>query len=610
MRQGIWTTAALIVVFGLPASPAWAKSYDHPSISQEIRLLEDGTLEVTDTRAYEFEGEFHNAHITLPPAPGGEVALDGVDAVDGKPVRNVRTEGQTLRWQYDARNETRRFAIRYRLRGEVTRSLDAALLDRQFLEGEHAPVSEYRFTLTLPRPARLFKIFVITSRGVIGDLDIDPERGTGTVTMSALRADEWVRFRILFDPDEVPGVDQKPAALYTTWLQETSEETQNYRNTTRARFNRQHAPWPTALAPLMAAGALFFSIWCYRLWRSRGVEPLVGDIGRYFREPPEDIPPGAVPYVLDQFNPGRTVAPKALGATFLDFARRGYLTLRERHVDGFLGIGAKDEVDFVIAKEPPSSLPSYESNAWTLLREATSLKTHDDVVTPAELKGFFVKHPTWITEWSSEPRAWYEETHGPLLAGGHVWSMVGMIGSGIGIMCILIALGFFSNNMILLATGFVTGTMAGLFGLICGAALPRWQPEKLLNARKWRAYSRFLTDFSAMESAPAEHYKLWDYHFVYAAALGVAAAYLKNLKRLMVQYPDRFTTPAWIMTNGRLGAVDAAGSLTQVQSNLESLTANLSALESALSTSTSAGGGFSGGGAGGSSGGGGSSGAS
>jgi uncharacterized membrane protein len=189
-----------------------------------------------------------------------------------------------------------------------------------------------------------------------------------------------------------------------------------------------------------------------------------------------------------------------------------------------------------------------------------------------------------------------------------------LIAGGIVMMAGLIILGVFSRNQYVLIAAVLSGVTAGLFGIICGAGVPRWRPEALVRARKWHAYKRFLADFSAMEKAPAEHYKLWDYHFIYATALGVSKEYLKNIRKLMEQHPDRFATPAWIMAGhhpaSSMAAVGSLASMESVQANLAALQANLNALESALTTTTSSGGGFSGGGAGGSSGGGGASGAS
>ncbi len=589
------------------AGPVAAKSYDHPLVHQTVRLQPDGTLEMVDLRSYAFDGEYHNAFLTVDPHRRGDVRFEGVDAQDGGSLRNVRTEGNTLRWSYDARNETRTFRIAYALTGEVDRSPDAAIFDRQLVEPDHAPIRQYHLEIILPKPATLFKVFVITTRGIVGEMDVNNEEGRATIDMTSV--DGFVRVRALFDPDQVPGVSMVDTPMYETWLAETAKATESYRSRTRARLLKRTKPLPTAVAPFMALVAGLFSFWSFRKYRSMGVEPAVGDIGPYFREPAEEIPPAVVPYITSQFNPGVSVAPFALGATLLDFARRGYLRLKERDKASFLGFGGGTEVDFQIAAEPPAgAIADFERDVWLMLVAASG---KDDMVTPKELKKFFEKNTTWIQSWSGAPRDWYERTHGPLLAGGHAGWMALMILGGMLTMAGMIFVGVFSRNPAVLATGIVSGVVAGLFGLICGVALPRWRPEALLRARKWKAYGKFLEDFSAMEEAPAEHYKMWDYHFIYATSLGVAKKYLANLKKLMAVHPERFSTPAWIMmSHSNTGALDAARGLGFAQANLESLTANLSALESALSQTTSSGGGFSGGGSGGSSGGGGSSGAS
>jgi uncharacterized membrane protein len=97
---------------------------------------------------------------------------------------------------------------------------------------------------------------------------------------------------------------------------------------------------------------------------------------------------------------------------------------------------------------------------------------------------------------------------------------------------------------------------------------------------------------------------MWDYHFIYATALGVSKEYLAGLKKLMAAEPERFATPAWILIGHDAGVASVSDQLDSITANLAGLEANLTALESALSTSTGSGGGFSGGSSGGASGGG------
>lgn len=607
----LFVSAMLFV--GVPAAhgPADAKSYRHPSLRQTVTVLPDGSLDVLDVREYRFDGEYRNAYLTVEPIPGGSVDFAGVAASDGKaPLENIRIEGNTLRWQYRAKNETREFTIRYRLRGEVEKSSDAALIDRRFLEDEHAPVDLYELSFELGGPADLFKVFIVTQMGRVGELEVQPEEGRSTMVVEALRRDEWVRARVLFDEARVPALPGIDEPRYETWLHDTSVETRGYRESTREALARSRGadlqprkPLPTAVAPFLAALSGLFCFWTFRTWKNKGTEPVVADVGPYFREPAEDIPPAVVPYVLEQMTSGAAYGSQAFGATLLDFARRGYLRIEEREKPSFLGLGGGREVDFILAKAPASGeLKPFEAEVWQLLDRA---RAQDDRVTPKEMEKFFKGSPLWMTQWGSTLREWYESAKGPLLVGHHnLWMFLSIMG-GILLMVGLIMAGVFSNNRVVFITAILSGVTAGLFGIVCGAAMPRWRPEALSNARKWKAYQKFLGDFSAMSEAPAEHYRLWDYHFIYATALGVSKKYLANLKKLMAAEPDRFATPAWIMAGGDpLHAAGAASRVEALQANLAALEANLSALESALTTSTSSGGGFSGGGSGGSSGGG------
>ncbi|HEX7879391.1 MAG TPA: DUF2207 domain-containing protein, partial [Candidatus Eisenbacteria bacterium] len=536
-RPALVLVPALLLVFTWGAT-AGAKSYRHPSVQQTVTVLPDGTLDILDLRAYEFDGEFHNAFVPMIPRDGGSATLLEVRATDdGGPVRNVRVEENTIRWQYDARNETRLFAIHYQLTGEIDRATDAALLDRLLVEEEHAIIDQYGLTLRVAGPAPLFKVFLITERGRVGEMDVNAETGSASVTLQSLSADEWVRARVLFDPALVPALAQGSQAKYEEWLRETAVETQSYRGGVRDALRARggasrppRAPLPTALAFLLWGLSGAFSWWAFRTYRAHGIEPEVQQVGQYFREPAETIPPGAVPYVMDQFSPGIGGASAAFGATLLDFARRGYLRLEEREKEKFLGLGGGREVDFILDHHPPAGeLSDFEEEVWRLLEQA---RGDDNRMKPSELRKFFKSNTLWMTRWVEKPRAWYERAKEPLLVGNHGGWMFLLIGGGILLMAGSILLGAFSNNPVVFLSGILAGVTAGLFGVICGAGIPKWRSGPLLRARQWQAYRRFLSDFSAMKDAPAEHYRMWDYHFIYATALGVSKEYLAGLKRL------------------------------------------------------------------------------
>jgi uncharacterized membrane protein YgcG len=590
---------------------AEAKSYRLARVEQDVYLEADGTVRVEDTRTFAFEGSFSEAFLTVDPIRGGRVRFGGVEALDGKAAANPRVSGNTVTWNATATDESRTFRIRYSLTGEVTVARDAAQFDRQVLEPEHAPVDAYTVRLHAPAPSPdLFRVFVFTGRSRIGRLDFDPARRVATVRLAPVSEDEFVRTRVILSPRGFTGRTTNADRL-EGWLAEVRRETQGFRDASRGALERggfapPPPPPPAWLLALPWLVALLVLQQAWEAYRRHGREPATAEVGRYYREPAETVPPAVVPYLLTQNNPGRSAAGPAVAATLLDFARRGHLELVPHESPGFLGLGRSKETRFRLKGPPDSSAPPFERELYAALRAADN---GDGTVSPAELRAHLKSHPSFVSKWASAPREWYERTHGRLLDPSS-WrgsAPVLLAAFGLGVGALVLGFSMLDARPALAGSLIGAGFLLVIVGILAASASRRWMPGALLNARRWRAYRNFLADFSQMETAPAEHYKLWDYHLVYATALGVAERYLRNLRRVMEREPDAFFAPTW--TGSRLTSVSTVSSLESL-GNLAEVSSNLSALESALSPSSSgSGGGFGGSSSGGSSGGGGSSGA-
>jgi uncharacterized membrane protein YgcG len=611
---------ALALAVLMLASTAAAKSFRFASIDQEVRVLTGGNVSVIDTRVYDFEGSYSNAFLDLKPRSGGRVILQGVTAPDGKGVRNVRQEDGVIRWQYTANDERRTFRITYTLTNELQVASDVALFDRQILEPEHAPVDSYRLRIVAPEPSpENFRVFIFTGRSRIGQLSFDDPKQVATVTLPEVSENEAVRARVLM-PSGAFAFRNVNGTKLEEWLAETERQTADFRRASEEAVRRGESggaslipPSPPTATPLLLAPWLLVAAvgwWVLITYQRFGREPGTQDVGRYYREPAEEIPPAVVPYVMSQASPGLSAAGQAIGATLLDWARQGNLELVPHENAGFLGIGRSTETRFQPVRRPDNMTP-FEADLWGVLQASGG---RDGIVSPEELKRYFRAHQNWGKNWVQEPRAWYESTRGFLLDQG-----ASNATRPVTVLAFLAALGAIGGGFMIAQTTLdlglsliVAGFVALIVAIVAAVVMPRWTPRALLNARKWKAYKNFLADFSQMEQAPAEHYKMWDYHFIYATALGVSERYLANLKRLMEQHPNDFARPMWLghYYGGAGGMRDAVSSLTALNS-LSDISSNLSGLNSALRpANTSSGGGFGGGSMGGSSGGGGSSGAS
>jgi uncharacterized membrane protein len=606
---------------------AGAKSFRFDSITQDVYLEANGTVRVEDVRVFNFDGEFKRAFLEIEPKSGGRVTFQGVDVLDGKAGGLYTVDGNKITWGTPAQNETRRFRIRYTLSNELEVATDAALFDRRTLEDTHKPVGTYTVRVHAPAnsPDR-FKVFVFTDNSRIGTLNFDANKRVATTVLKSVSEDEAVRLRVILS-SKIFSNRSIQDKRYEQWMSETRQQTSDFRQASRniaqgstpqnnGGFFERPPPPPIngwlVLAPWGVLAALSSGL--LGVYERFGREPKVQDIGKYYREPAEQVPPGVVPFVLTQSDPGVGAAGTAISATILDLARRGHIEFVKARSAGLFGLGARDETHYRLVKplETNDSTP-FERELFRILSACAS---GDRIVTPEALKSYFQASSTRLSNWVAQPRDWYEKKFGPLLdpSGGKGWALVipAILLGGASIFGGFVLIGSLERPEVGASVMFA-GILLVLGAIFTGSSLAKWNPDKLLNARKWLAYKNFLADFSQMERAPSEHYKLWDYHFCYAAALGVADKYLANIGRLMERNPDQFVYAPWIM-HGH-GYRDGTANLTDLQNTIQSInslsqiTQNLSNLERSLDSSSSSGGGFGGSSMGGSSGGSGSSGA-
>jgi uncharacterized membrane protein len=608
----------LILFALLFSSIATAKDFKFAKIEQDVYLQASGVIRVVDTRTYDFQGTYHNAFISIDPAPNGNVTFDDVKALDGKAFYGSSTEGNKIKWQYDATDERRTFQITYTLTNELKVSDDAAQFDRQVLYPNHKDVDQYIVRIHAPKPnPSLFRVFVFNTRSRIGKLNVNTAQGIATINMKPVGEGEFVRTRVFLAPDQFSFRNIK-GKTFSSWINEVKNETQGFRDASRDAINRGSvnsggfAP-PPPPAPPWQMGLPFLPVlllggFVWTRFQKFGREPEVQDIGPYYREPAQDIAPSYVPYLISQGNPGSNALGVAISATLIDFTRKGYLSLLNVRHNGVFGIGARDETHFKLEKRPSHELSPFESELWQVIEAAHG---GDGILSPTELKNYFQQSSSLALTLSVLPRDSYEQQYGHLLDQGSEsqkgWTIaVGVLGA----LACLAAAFFLNLSSGVTASLVVVGIGCGILTAVAGSVLSKWNADKLLNARKWLAYKKFLSDFSQMKTAPAEHFKLWDYHFVYATALGVATQYIGNIKRIAESNPGWVPVPYWMGGGGFDNFGNAVSALESINS-LSDIASNLGNLQSALSDiSSGSGGGFGGDSGGGSSGGGGGDGAS
>jgi uncharacterized membrane protein len=615
------TLAALggLALVGLLPGTAQAKSYDHPRIEQTIRLLPNGDAEVEDVRTYRFDGSYSWADLHLKETSGqyGDYAVtfEGVtDADTGEEIPSeISHEGDEaiLRWNFQAQDTTRRFRLRYYIRGAVQRYDDVAQLYWKTIEDQHAPIDQLQVTVVPPAPSpNLFKVFV-HSQARPGELAIAPDFSQATVSQADIPGTSFVELRALMDPALFPEATERGGESQASLL---ADETRQAEGTLRAGLLDAGRVAVTLF--LMAALALGY-LWTY--WRF-GREPKLAYEAIYEREPPRDMPPAVLPAILTQGGVEVGQLPRAFVATLLEAGRLGFVSFTEGQSEGMLGSGLFRKPTMTLRLTPKGQAllggeavapgrreRSLEPFELAVLHAAFEEAGDGQTVTSEQIEdwgkgvvGNMTRFLVFVGPWGKQLRAWFEAQAFALddPASERAKRIFFALALGAGIVFFFVAPNFLR---------FVAIGLAVVLIFLSLKALSRRTPEAALEVRRWENFKKYMTDFSALKEAGPQLLVLWEYYLVYATALGVAEKLLQNVRLVAAEVGQPLLVPGWYHSSaGGDGGAMGAASMASMESFTGSLS-NFANLSSALSTSTSSGGGFSGGGGGG--GGGGSSGA-
>lgn len=608
MKRGriIGLTIVLSLLF---ASTVWAKTYDHPKIEQTFHLLANGDADVEDLRTFRFDGSFSWAELRLKVTGQYgryDVEYRGVwDAETGQPLRfetSRQGDERILKWYYQAQDTTKRFLLRYRIRNAVQRYRDAAQFYWKAIEDDHAPILRVSITLLPPRASPvLFKVFV-HSKAAPGDLKIADDFSRAIVAQSRIPETSFVEVRVLLDPAGFLQAEARAGETYESLL--ADERRQSAREVGFGRL----ITYGIGTAIILVVLLVLTYLWAYLRY---GKEPAVGYDAPYEHEPPRPLPPAVVPAIMTQSKIQNSELPKAFAATLLEAARLGYLEIEERQDQGLLGTGLFKDSDLVYRltekgqnflggrpvdrKLDERELEPFERDVL----EAVFRKAgRGQVVTSDEIEhwgkqivGSKSNFLNFIERWGPQLRTWFEKKFFKLDDPTSEKVKIIFIAAAFAVMVITFFLGFGVAAVVAWPVGIVLIVLSW-------KGLARRTPLAALEVKRWEAFRRFMTDFSAMKDAGPQLLHLWEHYLVYATALGVAEKLLENLKLVAADLKQSVASPTWYHGLSSPGRGPTAMSVTSLESLARSFQ-NFQHLSRALSSSTSSGGGFSGGGGGG-----------
>ncbi len=588
-----------------------AKSYRISGVSIEAQLQTDGSMDVFESRTFEFSGSFSFVFRTL--TDQGRITFEDFKVSEkgqfyelsdsGSPgtYRVTRFSGQIeVRWFFDANNESRTFGFHYRVFNAVTCYEDAAVLYYQFISGDWDRVSQ-NVRLRVKPPAQLLQSEL--NEWLHGPLwaesriEVD---GSISAWCEHLPSQTYLEIRALYPPEKFPSAERFSGTVRSRileeearWVEESNrmreeairKRTESDRKMETREKREEQGKWVVIVLSVLGLG------FAWRNYRKYGQRPSLPPSVKYASDVPENIPPALVGYLLSS----REIYGGAIVSTMMDLARRGFINLREEQIEKkklFGGTRTVTNYAWDLNREywrgHNTDLKVYENDLLAFIFD--DLAAGRDSIDLKEIKKQQTRFTKFFREWKKQvkrlgdERDWYDREGNR----GMYYSL------GIGIVMIILS-GVAAYFIGVWAIGLGVASIAVF---VLSFLTPHRTKEGEMLARHWKALKRYMLKYHYRSMDKSALLAKIDDYLVYGIVLGLGQKVFKELAAYIPAEEYQRYVP-WYVYHGT-----GTGAFTP-EAFASAFSAMVATTTSSMSTASGTGGGASAGGGGGASSGGG-----
>ena len=509
--------------------------------------------------------------------------VDPLNGTNGQYYINLIPNGKQIKIYTPSCDEYKTTVITYTLHDVVVKYNDVAEIYWNFIgSGWEYGIQDVSINITLPGDSKTLKVF---GHGPLYGYSEILDTKSVSLNVSHLRSGEMLDARVLFDAGLVSSTKiVRDNVLEKIVMEETklAEE---------ANIRREEAKRALTYSIIILAVALIIPVFVYISARKKAFKATFK--GKYYRELPEDCGPAVMNRLLHPIT-GNASSYDML-ATLLDLVRRKYVEIQP-----IVKENKKKPTDYLLklVKTDLGELNEQESHFVNELifvdtKEITlnelSKKNSKSVSAHSKAQQAYEKWTKLITSVAKEKDLLKKEKvklHKYILK-----CIPGLIA--------LIAItiyGVIINFEDIMAIG-IFGAFALVYELLMiGMAIHNLEirtKKGVEHKAMWKAFRKFLQDFSKMDEHEYKSIAIWEHYLVYATALGISKKVIKELK---IIFPTEFANETELFnTHVTLGLLSDTNTFSSFSSSFTSAT---SVAFSAPSSSGS-GGGFSGGAGGG-----------
>ncbi|HEY7380987.1 MAG TPA: DUF2207 domain-containing protein, partial [Gaiella sp.] len=550
LRRLLALAGALALVAAANAPAADARSYSLEQADVQVRVEPDGSLRVEERITVAFVGSYtfgyrdirHRDRETVDDVsvlegstvfgPGAPMELEpgGPPGTFGTQERDGRLR---VVWRFQATDETRTFTVRYRMRGLAVGYDDVVDVNLK-VWGDEWEQRLARLTAVMAGPGE-----VVRAWGhpvwVRGDVTLDGARAL--LRALDVPAKQFVELRALYPRSafsSTAGMRVEDGPGLGKIVGDELEDAATFERD-RDRIDEAIAhPWRTALIllglatipALLVAGVVF---WAY------GRELRTGYDREYEQEPPTETQPALVPTLLRQ---GGGAGSYEFTATLFDLIRRGVYTSTPTTTERSTWGGLRKELvnDLELSKgNADAPLTPWEKEVTRIV---------DDVLDGgSEVLSSFRKKIEGEREQMSKRFTAFKDDVGTEVGNRRWFRSIGalplaaalVVFVGLGVLLGWLAIdGWRSvyprwSDVVLLALAVCSFVNAAvILGTLRQRRLWRRRSRDAeVEAQRWEAFRRYLTDFPRLHEAPPATLALWERFLVYGIAFGIAERVLQ-----------------------------------------------------------------------------------
>ncbi len=587
---------ALLVLLLISPQTVETRSYSLDRVVVNARVDRGGSLWIDEIRTYTFDGRYSWADFRLPLDRIGTVSEFSLFEGDRPFARAMDEEPGTyqlessedefyVRWYHASEDETRSFRLRYRISNAVTSHSDVAELYFQFV-GEINPqfIGSVEVELALPEAAEFGEVLAWAHGPLHGRVDFQ-DSGRLSLNVSPLPARQMWEARITFPPDWVEadpstvsgeGALDRILAEEDAWTRDANARRERDQATARERVENNRIALQ-ASGVLAGLGLLTVLLGYLKVGRTHQVP---------YGQTIDSTLPDETPALVSYFYHGKNVLGAALGATLIDLARKGVISL----------------------EQDPEKKKWYESGSnFTIRLEIAERSSRQEDLEPYEnslieflfdkvAKGSDSLHSRQLRKAGGEMRSWFEKWKKLVQTAAGDQPYYDRASKQATIVSALVAGGIVLAGIVLMVAFGVRGLVAVVAGVAClglSFAILRLTPEMQLKRNKLVALRGYLKKYHQHTGTGVGH-QIGEY-LVYGLALGLDSKSIEGLFGSLSEEHRATYLPWYVDNQGAASPAEFAQAMTSV----------VTAATATVSSSAGAGGGASGGGGDGGGGGGG-----